>query len=77
MPHPRSIHTLLVAFAGAALLGGCMTATPYQPIDAPGTSASGGFSDVQLGPNRYRVTFAGNSMTSRERVEISAQARLR
>ena len=52
MPHPRSIHTLLVAFAGAALLGGCMTATPYQPIDAPGTSASGGIGNGQSGRNR-------------------------
>jgi hypothetical protein len=69
MPHPRSIRTLFVALAGAALLGGCMTATPYQPIGARGTSASGGFSEVRLAPNRYRVTFAGNSMTSRERVE--------
>jgi len=49
-------------------LAGCETATPYQPLTRSGTS-SGGYSDIQIEPNRFRVSFAGNSMTSRETVE--------
>lgn len=30
---------------------------------------SGGYSEEQLGPDRYSVAFAGNTLTSRERVE--------
>lgn len=57
-------------FAGAAVLalGACTTATPYQPMSA-GSRAGGGYSDRQIENNRYSVTFAGNSMTSRETVE--------
>jgi len=59
----------LAAAVGAALaLAGCQTATPYQPLGT-GTAASGGFSDQQLEPGRFRVTFQGNSLTSRETVE--------
>ena len=60
-----------MAFAALALalgLTACATPTPYQP-KAPGTATSGGYSEVRLEPNRYRVNFAGNSMTSRETVE--------
>jgi len=56
------------AAAMVALLAGCETATPYQPLRTSG-AASGGYSDQQIEANRFRVTFAGNSMTSRERVE--------
>ncbi|WP_166038057.1 hypothetical protein [Sphingosinicella sp. YJ22] len=52
----------------AALLAGCMTATPYQP-EAAGQRVSGGYSEQRLGPDRYRVHFHGNSMASRDRVE--------
>ncbi len=52
----------------AAGLTACATATPYQP-NVRGQTASGGFSDLRLEPDRYRVTFAGNSLTSRETVE--------
>ncbi len=69
MSRPNSFRTLLLAAAGALILGACATATPYQPLGARGTGATGGFSDVRVAANRYRVTFAGNSMTSRERVE--------
>ena len=64
----------LIAAAALALplaaLGGCMTATPYQayvPEGAAGTH--GGFSEQRIAPDRFRVTFHGNEMTSRERVE--------
>ena len=58
----------LLAVVGAVLLSGCETATPYQPLTQRAASA-GGYSDQQIEANRFRVTFAGNSMTSRETVE--------
>ena len=69
MPRLTMFRTLLAAGAAALMAGACATPTPYQPIGARGTGASGGFSDVRLAENRYRVTFAGNSLTTRERVE--------
>jgi hypothetical protein len=57
-----------VALALAATLAGCATPTPYQP-NIPGQKTSGGFSEQRIESNRYRVTFAGNSLTSRETVE--------
>lgn len=59
------------AVALALLVAGCAgTPTPYQPISSASRS-EGGYSEVQLAPDRFRVTFAGNSFTSRERVEAS------
>jgi hypothetical protein len=63
---------LLAAAAAAACalsLAGCETATPYQPLNARGSQASGGYSERQVEANRYIVRFAGNSLTSRETVE--------
>src|SRR4051812_36830302 len=57
-----------VALALSAGLAACATPTPYQP-NIPGQATSGGFSEVRLEPERWRVTFAGNSLTSRETVE--------
>jgi hypothetical protein len=57
-----------VGLALTAGLAACATPTPYQP-NVPGQAASGGFSEVRLEPNRWRVTFTGNSLTSRETVE--------
>lgn len=58
--------------ASAALLAlvasACTTPTPYQPL-ASGGSSPGGYSDQQIEANRFRVSFAGNSMTSRETTE--------
>lgn len=59
---------LIASLALLGALGACATATPYQP-NLPGQAASGGFSEVKLEPDRYRVTFSGNSLTSRETVE--------
>lgn len=61
-----------VAFAlvGALALGACAsTATPYQPAGTNG--ARGGYAEQRLEQDRYRVSFAGNSVTSREQVEMS------
>lgn len=54
--------------AAIITLAGCTTATPYQPL-TPGSQTSGGYSEQQIERNRFRVTFSGNSMTSRETVE--------
>lgn len=59
---------LFVAIALSAGLSACMTATPYQP-NIKGQATTGGFSELRLEPNRYRVNFMGNSLTSRETVE--------
>lgn len=62
------IRLALAAVAGLVALSACATATPYQPR-SPQQAAAGGYSDQRIEPNRYRVTFAGNSLTSRETVE--------
>jgi hypothetical protein len=53
--------------AALALVAGCTTATPYQPLGA--TNVQGGFTDQQLDATHYRVNFFGNSLTSRQQVE--------
>jgi hypothetical protein len=58
----------VAALVLSAGLAACATPTPYQP-NIKGQATSGGFSEVRLEPNRFRVTFAGNSLTSRETVE--------
>lgn len=66
IPIRRIATTSLVALS--LLLNACATSTPYQP-NIPGQSPAGGYSDERLAENRYRVTFTGNSFTSRDRVE--------
>lgn len=50
-----------------ALLAGCATATPYQPLGYPGER--GGYTDQQLDRTHWRVAFYGNTLTSRQQVE--------
>lgn len=64
----RRSAALAASFVVLATLGACATATPYQP-NIPGQQVKGGFSEVRLEADRYRVTFSGNSLTSRETVE--------
>lgn len=59
---------LVTALAVTAGLSACATATPYQPRMNQ-QSSSGGFTDYRLEQDRYRVSFAGNSLTARETVE--------
>jgi hypothetical protein len=59
---------IAVALALAAGLAACATPTPYQP-NIRGQSVSGGFSEQRIEGDRWRVNFAGNSLTSRETVE--------
>jgi hypothetical protein len=54
--------------AAALMLTACETATPYQPANAPGDQATGGYSDQQIEPDRWRVTFSGNDLTGRDTV---------
>ncbi len=64
----RKSAALAAVLVLGATLAACATATPYQP-NIPGQAVSGGFSEIRLEPDRFRVTFAGNSLTSRETVE--------
>ena len=66
-PRRRGSAKLLTPLTALALAA-CATATPYQPLGTPG-SAKGGYADQKIEANRYRVTFVGNSYTSRARVE--------
>ena len=63
---------LIVTLAAAALLGGvlsaCETATPYQPLTV-GHPSDGGYGETKVNDDLWRVTFSGNSLTSRETVE--------
>lgn len=57
-----------LAFAAfAAALAACATSTPYQPAGGSGY----GFSEQRIESDRYRITFRGNSSTTRETVENS------
>jgi hypothetical protein len=57
----------LAVVAGLAMIGilaGCGQPTPYQP------AADGyGYSEQQIEDNRYRVSFAGNDLTSADTVQ--------
>ncbi len=64
----KVIQTLSALVLTGLLVSGCVTATPYQPLD-PGQKAMGGYVEQQLETNRYRLSFAGNSVTKRETVE--------
>ncbi|MEM7741408.1 MAG: hypothetical protein AAF225_11480 [Pseudomonadota bacterium] len=57
----RKLLTLLIVSVVAA----CATPTPFEPADSRGY----GFADQKIESNRYRISFAGNSLTSREQVE--------
>lgn len=64
----RLARPLLIAVASAMALAACATATPYQPAGFNGQR--GGYAEQRLESDRFRVTFAGNSVTSREQVEM-------
>ena len=61
---PKFHLKLLALAAGAIALVSCATATPYGPSDG-----RYGYSEQRIEDDRYRVTFSGNSSTSRETVE--------
>lgn len=60
---------LLAALASSVVLvSACATQTPYRPAKGYGFSRTG-FSEQQIEPDRFLVSFAGNSVTERETVE--------
>jgi hypothetical protein len=66
------MNRILFAAAAAALglgLAACETATPYQPAPPGSSHYAYGYRDSQLDASHWRVSFAGNSLTSRETVE--------
>lgn len=54
--------------SGLLLVAGCATETAYRPATGSGLSRTG-YSDRMIEPNRFSVSFAGNSYTSRDTVE--------
>lgn len=64
------IRKLLIAGASVLTLAvsACATATPYQPVGY--SNARGGYSEQRISQNRWRVQFSGNSLTSRDTVEM-------
>ena len=64
----KKISMALVAVAALAGMAACQTATPYQPRQA-GAASAGGYSEARVEQDRWRITFQGNSLTSRETVE--------
>jgi hypothetical protein len=60
---------VLAAMAASALtVAGCATETTYRPATGQGFTRTG-FSERQIEPDRFLVSFAGNSVTSRDTVE--------
>lgn len=51
---------------GFLVLAGCVGPAPYAPRDQ---GQATGYTDREITPTRWRVTFTGNSATSREEVE--------
>lgn len=59
---------ILAAVAGLTLLSACATPTPYQAA-VPGEGYRTGYGDMRIEDDRYRISFSGNDLTSRETVE--------
>lgn len=64
----RFLRPLLLAATAALALSACATVTPYGPA---GYGSRYGYSDQRVDADRYRVSFSGNSVTSREQVEMA------
>ncbi|WP_332657588.1 CC0125/CC1285 family lipoprotein [Brevundimonas sp.] len=64
----RFLRPVLLAATAALALSACATATPYGPA---GVGSRYGYSDQRVDADRYRINFAGNSVTSREQVEMA------
>ncbi len=64
----RFLKPVLLAATAALALSACVTATPYAPA---GVNSRFGYSEQRVDADRYRVSFSGNSVTSREQVEMA------
>jgi hypothetical protein len=62
----RTLGPTIVTVLAALLLAACGTTPDYQPRIQGETV---GYSDLQLTPNRYRVSFSGSPATTRDDVE--------
>jgi hypothetical protein len=60
---------VIAALAGAAILGSCATPTPYHAASLTDPAHADGYHELQVEGERWRIVFAGNSLTSRETVE--------
>lgn len=67
LKRPRVATTVALLLGGLAVTS-CATPTPYQPATGAGQYRMG-YWDEAIESDRYRVSFAGNSLTSRETVE--------
>ena len=56
--------SFIAGVAALILVAGCASPTPYGPAEN-----GRGFQDTRIETGRYRVQFAGNSVTARETVE--------
>jgi hypothetical protein len=64
----RLFKPVLLAATAALALSACATATPYGPASP---DSRYGYSQQRIEGDRFRVNFAGNSVTSRDQVEMS------
>ena len=62
----RSMRSCAVMLA--ILLAGCLAPTPFRPAESRG---SDGYTVERLGPDRFRIGFAGNEATSPRQVADS------
>ena len=70
MEYKRVRRGAAMALLASAMLvvAGCATETAYRPATGSGFERAG-YSDRMIEPNRFMVSFAGNSYTSRDTVE--------
>ena len=69
MAFPIGRKIVLAALASSTLMvAGCATETTFRPATGRGFERQG-YSDRQIEPGRFLVSFAGNSVTSRDTVE--------
>lgn len=63
-------HLILALTVATIGLSACATGPRYTPFQ-PATPTAGGFSEQRIEATRFRVTFEGNTRTTRQRVEDS------
>ncbi len=66
------LHLVLVALLSTAVVACSSGGTVYKPAEERGAY---GYTETQLGKDRYRVTFTGNSRTDKETVNDYAMLR--
>jgi hypothetical protein len=64
----RLFKPVLLAAAATLALSACATATPYAPA---GYGSRYGYAEQRIDADRFRVSFSGNSVTSRDQVEMA------